>query len=95
MHLARRSAGDHEPLRLPGDLVARLDVLLDALARLEDPSLWPVFRDAVVRSAGDAAPDVPIEALAAAVTPRIIAAAAISRGPTVASAKAPEVPKKN
>jgi len=39
---------------------------LDALARLEDPSLWPVFRDAVVRSAGDAAPDVPIEALAAA-----------------------------
>ena len=39
---------------------------LDALARLEDPSLWPVFRDAVVRSAGDTAPDVPIEALAAA-----------------------------
>jgi cyclophilin family peptidyl-prolyl cis-trans isomerase/HEAT repeat protein len=39
---------------------------LDALSRLEDPTLWPVFRDAVTRSAGDAAPDVPIQAIGAA-----------------------------
>ena len=39
---------------------------LDALARLEDPSLWPVFREAVEKSAGDAAPDVPIQAIGSA-----------------------------
>jgi len=39
---------------------------LDALARLEAETPWAVFRDAVVQSAGDAAPDVPIEAVGAA-----------------------------
>ncbi|HEX4441017.1 MAG TPA: HEAT repeat domain-containing protein [Thermoanaerobaculia bacterium] len=39
---------------------------LDALARLDAETPWPVFRDAVVQSAGDAAPDVPIEAIGAA-----------------------------
>ncbi|HEY1250494.1 MAG TPA: peptidylprolyl isomerase [Thermoanaerobaculia bacterium] len=39
---------------------------VDALAQLENPSMLPVIRDAVVRSYGGTAPDVAMEAIAAA-----------------------------